>query len=274
MNMFGKNNSKDTAAKPEAAANSNGTAAATPPAEEKGFKDRPRPVSIFRAEAAKTTAAKQQTAEERAVVDTQLKGLLDKYTPTLEAHDKQLTAAGEARIKVRRETVEGLTQEVGASKQLIAELEKRLQEERAKLARSENSLYTASRELKDESGKIAKEHKAAMKAKKQELGEKISAARKERSAVYSTTGKKMRSERWHTFARTTREGLAVVPDLTMRFLKAAGRGISEMKAVFGRSARSAKKGFDEPTLFSIRREEPVTPPKKEPKPKAPQPQQP
>lgn len=271
--MFGKKNSKDTAAKPEAAAaNSNGAAVAAPPVE-KGFKDRPRPVSIFRSEAAKTNVAKQETAEKRAVVDTQLKGLLDKYTPTLEAHDQQLTAAGEVRIKVRRETVESLTQEVGTSKQLIAELEKRLQEERIKLARSETSLYAASKELKDESGKIAKEHKAAMKAKKQELGGKISTARKERSAVYSATGKRMRSERWHTFARTTKEGLAVVPDLTMRFLKAAGRGISEMAAVFGKSARSAKKGFDEPTLFSIRRQEPVTPPKKEAQPKPPAPPQ-
>lgn len=269
--MFGRNK-KDTAPKSTPAANENGSAAAAPPAE-KGFKDRPRPISVFRKEAAKTGAAKQETAEKRAVVDTQLKGLLDAYTPTLEAHDKKLTAAGEERIRVRRETVEGLTEEVGASKQLIAELEKRLQEERTKLARSEASLRTASNDLKNESGKIAKEHKAAMKEKKRELGGNISAARKQRRAVYGATAKKMRSERWHTFARTTKEGLAVVPDLTMRFLKAAGRGAGEAIAVFGRSAKSAKKGFDEPTLFSIRREEPVNPPKKEPKAKIPAPPQ-
>jgi len=269
--MFGRNK-KDTAQKPVAAANENGAAVATPPAE-KGFKDRPRPISVFRKEAAKTGAAKQETTEKRTVVDTQLKGLLANYAPTLEAHDKQLTAAGEERIKVRRETVESLTQEVGTSKQLIAELEKRLQEERTKLARSENSLHAASKELKNESGKIAKEHKAAMKEKKQELGGKISTARQQRRAVYSATAKKMRSERWHTFSRTTKEGLAVVPDLTMRFLKAAARGAREVITVFGRSAKSAKKGFDEPTLFSIRREEPVNPPKKEPKAKNPAPPQ-
>lgn len=269
--MFGKKKKDDTQ-KAAPAANENGSAAAAPPAET-GFKDRPRPIAVFRSEAAKTGSAKQETAEKRGVVDTALQRLLSAYAPTVIAHEQQLNAAGEARIKVRRETVEGLTQEVAATKEVIAALEKRLQEERAKLARSETSLRAADKELKSESGKIAKEHKASMKEKKRELDAQISAARKERRAVYGATAKKMRTERWHTFARTTKEGLAVVPDLTMRFFKAARRGAGEAIAVFTRSARSAKKGFDEPTLFSIRRQEPVSAPKKEAKPKPPVPPQ-
>ncbi len=246
--------------------------AAPTPVEKSGFKDKPRPVSIFRVEAAKTCEVKKEAAEQRGVVDTKLKGLREKYTPTLEAHDKALTAAGEERIKVRRETVQSLTEEVGTSKALIAELEKRLEEERAKLSRSQSSLKTATKELDGESGKIAREHKASMQEKKKELGGEIAKARKERSTVYSQTGRKLRSERWHTLSRTTKETLAVVPDLTARFMKAAVRSVGEVLTVFGRTAKSAKKGFDEPTIFSIRREEPVNPPKKEkaqPKPPAP-----
>ena len=260
---------KKTDAEHTPAANDTGTGAAQVAPVKTGFKDKPRPVSVFREEAAKTTDAKKETVEKRGAVDTKLKGLRDAYVPTLKAHDEQLTAAGEERIKIRRETVTSLTEEVGTSKALIAELEKKLQEERAKLARSETSLKSASKALKDESGKVAKEHKAAMKAKKKELGSEISTARKERSTVYSTTGKKMRGERWHTLTRTTKETLAVIPDLTARFMKAAVRGTGEVFSVFGRSAKSAKKGFDEPTLFSIRREAPVNPPKKEKKVKQP-----
>jgi len=241
------------------------TGAAPARAEKPGFKDKPRPVSVFREEAAKTRTVKQESAAQRGLADTRLKGLKDNYAPTLEAHDKALAEAGETRIKVRRETVQKLTEEVGASKSLIAELEKKLEEERAKLARSQSGLKTAAKELSDESGKVAKEHKASMKAKKQALGGEITKARKERSTVYSQTGKKLRGERWHTFSRTTKETLAVVPDLTARFMKAAVRGTCEIFTVFSRTAKSAKKGFDEPTLFSIRREAPVTPPVKEKK---------
>lgn len=242
--------------------------AAPAKAEKPGFKDRPRPFSVFRTEAAKTEAVQKESTAQRGIVDTRLKELRDSYAPTLEAHDKALTEAGEARIKVRRETVHQLTEEVGTSKALIAELEKRLEEERAKLARSQSSLKAATKELNDESSKVAKEHKSSMQAKKKELGGEISKARKARSTVYSQTGKKLRSERWHTFSRTTKETLAVVPDLTARFMKAAARGTCEIFTVFSRSAKSAKKGFDEPTLFSIRREAPLNPPEKPKKPKA------
>jgi len=241
------------------------TGAAPAKVEKPGFKDKPRPVSVFRAEAAKTGTVKKESAQQRLVVDTKLKGLQDQYAPTLEAHDKALTAAGEERIKVRRETVQKLTEEVGTSKALIAELEKKLEEERTKLSRSQTSLKTAAKELDGESGKVAREHKASIKAKKKELGGEISKARKERGTVYSQTGKKMRSERWHTFSRTTKETFAVVPDLTARFMKAAVRGVGEVLTVFGRTAKSAKKGFDDPTVFSIRRDAPVNPPQKEKK---------
>lgn len=267
--MLFKKKKADTESKPVAAANDAGTGAASTTPAKTGFKDKPRPISVFREEAAKTADAKKDIAEKRGTVDTKLKGLRDGYAPTLKAHDEQITAAGEARIQIRRDTVVSLTQEVGTSKALIAELEKKLQEERAKLARSESGLKAASKALKDETGKVAKEHKASMKAKKKELGTEISTARKERSTVYSTTGKKMRSERWNTLSRTTKETLAVIPDLTVRFMKAAVRGTGEVFSVFGRSAKSAKKGFDEPTLFSIRRDAPVNPPKKEKKVKQP-----
>lgn len=258
---------KKKAEKPSAAAvNDDAVAGAAPAKLEKPvFKDKPRPVSVFREEAAKTDAVKKESTEQRGAVDTKLQGLKDNYAPALDAYDKSLTEAGEARIRVRRETVQKLTEEVGTSKSLIAELEKKLEEERTKLARSQASLKSASKELNGESSKIAKEHKTSMKAKKKELGGEISKARKERSTVYSQTGKKLRSERWHTFSRTTKESFAVVPDLTARFMKAAVRGVGEIFTVFGRTAKSAKKGFDEPTLFSIRREAPVNPPKKEKK---------
>ena len=268
--MFGKK--KDAKAVP--AANENGAAQATAPAKT-GFKDKPRPVTVYRDEAAKTSTVQKEAAEQRGVVDTKLGGLLKKYKPTVDSFDQELTTAGEARIQVRRETVESLTNEVGASKALIAELEKKLAEEYTKLNRSSQSLNTATKELNRESGKIAKEHKAAMKAKKKELGTEISSARKDRNTVYSQTGKRLRSERWKTFANTTKETLAVVPDLTMRFAKAAKRGVCEVFSVFARSAKSAQKGFGEPTVFSIRRQEPLNPPKKEKKakPTPPAPQQ-
>ena len=260
---------KKKAEKPAAPAVNDDNAVGAAPApvkkEKPGFKDKPRPVSVFREEAAKTDNVKKESAAQRSAVDTRLKDLQDKYAPTLEAHDKSLTEAGETRIKVRRETVQKLTEEVGTSKSLIAELEKKLEEERSKLARSQNSLKTAAKELNGEEGKIAKEHKTSMKAKKKELGGEISKVRKERSSVYSQSGKKLRGERWNTFARTTKESFAVVPDLTARFMKAAVRGVGEVFTVFGRSANSAKKGFGEPTVFSIRREAPVNPPKKEKK---------
>lgn len=263
---------KKKAEKPAAPAvnDDNAVGAAPAPAkqEKPGFKDKPRPVSVFREEAAKTVSVRKESLEQRGVVDTKLKGLQETYAPTLDAHGKSLAEAGEARIKLRRETVQKLTEEVGTSKSLIAELEKKLEEERTKLARSQNSLKTAAKELNGEEGKIAKEYKASMKAKKKELGGEISKARKERHTVYSQSGKKLRGERWNTFARTTKESFAVVPDLTARFMKAAVRGVGEVFTVFGRSAKSAKKGFDEPTLFSIRREAPVNPPKKEQKAKS------
>lgn len=255
--MFGKK-------KPEnAPAAATGEQAAPADKKAEAPKDKPRPFSIFRHEHEKTVAVQKQSAEERKTVDDRLNGLNRNYKPALETYGKELKAAGAERIRVRKETVENLTNEVSDTKQAIAALEKKLAEERAKLARSASALSVASKELKNESGKIEKENKAAYKAKRKELSGEISAARKERSAVYSRTGRTLRHEKWNTFKRTTHESAAVVPDMTVRFFNAARRSIA---GVFS----NAKKGFDEPTLFSVKRDEPL---KKPPQAKPPAPAQ-
>lgn len=281
--MFGKKKPEDNKTVPaaEPAANENEPIVGVSPAEvteekpaakaEKQAKqavnkDKPRPFGIFRHESGKTAAVKEQATQERKVVDDKLNGLNQSYKPTLENYDKELKAAGEERLKVRKETVDNLTSEVAETKKTIADLEKQLAEQREKLSRSSSSLSKATKELKTETSKVTSENKASFKAKKKELSGEISTARKARSEVYSKTGKKLRTERWNTFKRTTKETVAVVPDLTFRFLNAARRSVT---GIFS----NAKKGYDEPTLFSVKRDEPLTTPapkkKAQPKPPAP-----
>lgn len=251
-----QDNKVDTAPKKEAAKKKQ-------PAPKKpgAFKDKPRPMAIFRDEAAKTGEVKKEVAAKRKIVDDKLQGLQGKYAPTLEDYDKQLKAAGESRVKVRRDTVEKLTTEVDTTKKHIADLEKQLKEARARLSRSQKDLGTASKELKTETKKVEKENKAAYKQKKQELSGEISEAKKERSKVYGETGKKLRGERWNTAARTTKETAAVVPDLCVRFAKAVKNGTVEVFKAPVRMAQGMKKGFDEPTTFSIERDKPIVKPK-------------
>ncbi|MBI1216771.1 MAG: hypothetical protein GC185_13255 [Alphaproteobacteria bacterium] len=253
--MFGKK--KDT--KAPAAANDGAVAAAKPA--KPGFKDRPRPFGILRHESGKTAAVQKQADVERKSVDTKLGGLQTSLPGKLEKHTKELKEAGEQRIKLRKDTVDELTGEVAASKKLIAELQKRLADEQARLSRSQTGLKKATGELKSETAKVGKEFKVSHKAKKKELAKEVSDARKERKAVYTKTRRQLRGERWNTVKNTTKETLAVVPDLTMRFARASKRGICEVFSVFARTGRSMKKGFGEPTVFSVHREEPITKPK-------------
>ena len=231
--------------------------AATPAANENGFKDKPRPFTIFRHEAAKTNAVLETSVQERAAADTKLASLHKAYVPALEAHGLTLKQAGDQRIAVRKETVDNLTKEVGTTQKAIEELQRKMAEEQAKLARSQGALNTAAREMDNESAKIAKENKTAFKAKKGELLDTIQTVRDERKAVYTKTGKQIRRERWNTFKRTTKEAVAFFPDLAVRFGKAAKRGAGEVIHVFHRSAKSAGQGFSEPTAFSIKREQPL-----------------
>lgn len=279
--MFGKKKTEDNKPVPaaEPAANENAPMVGVSPAEisdekpavkaekqakQAVHKDKPRPFSIFRHEAGKTAAVKEQSTQERKAVDEKLNGLSQSYKPALENYDKELKAAGEERLRVRKETVDNLTGEVAETRKAIADLEKQLAAQREKLSRSSSSLSRATKDLKTETSKVTSENKAAFKARKKELSDEISTARKARKEVYSKTGKKLRTERWNTFKRTTKETVAVVPDLTFRFLNAARRSVT---GVFS----NAKKGYEEPTLFSVKRDEPLTTPapKKKAQPKPP-----
>lgn len=237
------------------------------------LKDKPRPFGIFRHESSKTTAVEIAANAERKVVDDKFNGLSGMYQPTLEAYNKELAAGTAERITVRQETVEKLTAEVGATEQVIADLQKKLVEQREKLWRSQDSLRGAKKDLAAESAKVAAETKAAMKARKKELGVDIAAAKKQKRAVYKETGKALRREHWNTFTRTTKEAVAYFPDLALRFARAAKRATGEALHVFNRSAQKANEGFKEPTVFSIKRDEPLPetkkPEAKKPEPKAP-----
>lgn len=240
---------------------------ANPPANENGFKDKPRPFTMFRHEAAKTNLVLDQAAQERSVADNKLAALHKAYAPALEAHGLALKQDGDKRISIRKEAVDNLTAEVGQAQKVIDELQKKLAEEQAKMARSQGALKTASQEMTVEQQKIVKEHKASYKAKRGELLTSIDGVRQERKAVYTKTGKQIRRERWNTFKRTTKEAIAFFPDLAVRFGKAAKRGAGEVVHVFHRSAKKAGQGFNEPTTFSIKRDKPLTP--KPPQPDAP-----
>lgn len=228
-----------------------------PEANENGFKDRPRPFRMFRHEAHKTNQVLDQSARERAGVDTKLDALHQSYAPALEAHGLALKQAGDKRISVRKQAVDNLSAEVGATQKAIEELQKKMAEEQAKLARSQGALDTAAREMDAEKRQVVKENKVSYKAKQGELLKGISEARQERRAVYKKTRKQIRRERWNTMKRTTKEAVAFIPDLTIRFAKAAKRGAGEIVHVFHRSAKSAGKGFSEPTAFSIQRDKPL-----------------
>jgi hypothetical protein len=262
--MFGKKKPNQETKAP-AAANDGAAAAPAKPV----FKDRPRPFGILRDEAAKTAAVKKQVDAHRGSVDSKLNELQTSLPGKLESHTKALKEAGEKRIKLRKDTADQLTAEVADASKSVDELQKKLAAETARLARSQKGLKLATRDLNAETGKVQKEHKAAFKAKKKELTGEVAATRKERRAVYAKTASQLRGERWRTFARTTKETLAVVPDLTMRFARASKRGVCEVGSVFARAARSMKKGFSEPTLFSISREKPLEKPQKPARKKAP-----
>ncbi len=242
------------------------------PANENQIKDKPRPFAIFSHEAAKTNAVLESTSLERKEVDSKVIAATRAYAPTLEQHGLALKEAGEKRLTVRREAVENLTNEVGEAQKIIDELNKKIAEERAKQERSQNALNTATQDLLTESRNVTKENKDAYSKKKKELKTGIKAARKERGAVYKKTGKQIRRERWNTFKRTTKEAVAFFPDLTVRFAKATKRGAGEVIHVFHRSAKKAGEGYNEPTPFSITREQPL--PQQPQKPEAPQAQKP
>lgn len=232
------------------------------------IKDKPRPFSIYRDEAAKTTAVQQTVAAERKVVDDKFNKLNEAYAPALADYDKQLKAAADERLSVRRETVENLSKEVGSVENSIAELQKKLKEEREKLYRSQDSLSTAQKDLGSETSKIAKEQRVSRNEKVKALSTDISAARKERKEVYSKTRKELRREHWNTFKRTTKESVAFIPDMTVRAVNALRSGFGEVLSVFNKSAKKAQEGFEQPTPFSIKREQPLTPPRKPEAPKA------
>lgn len=242
---------------------------ANPPANENGFKDKPRPFTMFRHEAAKTNLVLDQAAQERAAADNKLAALHKAYAPALEAHGLALKQDGDKRISVRKEAVDNLTAECNATQKAIDELQKKMAEEQAKLARSNGALKTATQEMTVEQQKIVKEHKASYKSKKGELLTSIDGVRQERKAVYSKTGKQIRRERWNTFKRTTKEAVCFFPDLAVRFGKAAKRGAGEVIHVFHRSAKKAGEGYSEPTSFSIKRDKPLDANPPPPKPNAP-----
>jgi hypothetical protein len=218
------------------------------------FRDRPRPIDTYRDEAAKTAAALDQSTKERAAADNRVDALNKSYTPALEQHQKELKVAGDERIASRKAAVDGFAAEVTSAEQNVAELRKKLSEESERLGRSRNSLSTAAHEMNTEGDRIAKDNKASMRKMKKELNGAISTAKRERKGVYRKTGKMIRRERWNTFKNTTREAVAFFPDLAVRFGKAAKRGVVEVADVFHKSAHKAKKGFQEPTPFSITRE--------------------
>jgi hypothetical protein len=233
------------------------------------FKDKPRPFTMFRHEAAKTNLVLEQSTQERAAVDNKLAALHKAYVPALEAHGLALKQAGDKRIEVRKEAVDSLTTECGEAQKVIDEMQKKMAEQQAKLARSQGALKTASQEMANEQTKIVKENKASYKAKKGELLKGIDGARQERKGVYSKTGKKIRRERWNTFKRTTREAVCYFPDLAVRFGKATKRGAGEIIHVFSRTAKKAGEGYSEPTTFSIKRDKPLQANPQPPKPDAP-----
>jgi hypothetical protein len=227
-------------------------------ANENEFKDKPRPITMFRHEASKTNAVLTEAAQERKEVDTKLNALYSAYAPALEAHGLALKQAGEKRLSIRQEAVDNLTAEVGSIQNAIAELQKKLAEEQAKLARSQGALDNAAREVANESRKIVQENKVAYKAKRGALLKDINTVRETRRDIYAKTGKAIRRERWNTFKRTAKEAVAFVPDLCIRFAKATKRGASEFAGVFCRAAKGARAGYKEPTLFSIKRDKPLT----------------
>ena len=239
-----------------------------PAANENEFRDKPRPITMFRHEATKTNVVLEQASQERKTVDTKLDTLYNAYVPALEAHGLALKEAGEKRISIRKEAVDNLTAEVGGIQDAIAELQKKMAEEQAKLARSQGALDVAAQEVANESKKIVQENKVAYKTKRGELLKDINTVREARREVYAKTGKAIRRERWNTFKRTTKEAVAFVPDLCIRFAKAAKRGASEFVGVFCRAAKGAKTGYNEPTLFSVKRDQPLT---AKPQPPAPKP---
>jgi uncharacterized coiled-coil protein SlyX len=221
-------------------------------------KDKPRPFTIFRIESDKTAAVLKETQAERAAVDGKLGAATKDYTTTLDTLSKELAAAGEKRLEVRKATVEELSTEVKGTQNTISELQAKLAAEQEKLARSQKSLYGAAAELHTEQKTIASENRQATNAKAKELNAGIKEIKKERNEVYKTTGKARRREKWNTFKRTTHEAAAYGPDLAVRFAKAVKRGTGEVLHVFKRSAQKANEGFKEPTPFSIKRDEPVT----------------
>lgn len=223
------------------------------------FKDKPRPFTIYRDEAAKTAEAQKDANGKRREVDEAYNKLAAAYGPAIADHTKELIAATAPRINVRQEAVGKLSEEVAGIEQALAELQKKLQEERSRLYRSQDSLRAANKELKSETSKVEAEKAASQKAKVRELSAGIKAVKKTRREVYKTTGKALRREHWNTFKRTTKESLAFIPDLTMRFLKATKRAGGEFKKAFGSSAQKAQAGFSEPTVFSIKRDKPVGP---------------
>lgn len=223
------------------------------------FKDKPRPFTIYRDEAAKTAEVQKDANTKRREVDEAYNKLAQQYGPAIASHTKELIAATAPRIDVRKEAVGKLTDEVSAIEQALADLQKKLEEERSRLYRSQDSLRAANKELKSETAKVEAEKAASQKAKVRELSAGIKAVKKTRREVYKTTGKALRREHWNTFKRTTKESVAFIPDLTMRFLKATKRAASEFKKAFGSSAQKAQAGFNEPTVFSIKRDKPVGP---------------
>lgn len=238
-----------------------------PAANENEIIDKPRPITMFRHEASKTNAVLEQASQERKEVDTKVDALHKAYAPALEAHGLALQQAGEKRIAVRKETVDNLTAEVGGIENAIAELQKKMAEEQAKLARSQGALGVAAQEMQTEHKKILKENKVSYNAKRGDLLKDIGTAREARRAVYVKTGKAIRAERWNTFKRTTKEAIAFVPDLCIRFAKAAKRGAGEFVGVFCRAAKGARTGYNEPTLFSVKRDKPLTAKPQPPAPK-------
>jgi hypothetical protein len=241
-------------------------------ANENHIKDKPRPFKIFAHESAKTNAVLESTSLERREVDGKVVATTRVYAPALEAHAIALKEAGEKRLAVRRETVEALTAEVDAAQKVIDDLQKKIADERAKQDVTKTTLGHATNDLLVEARNVTKETKASLSDKKQVLKKEIKNAKKERTAVYKKTGKQIRRERWNTFKRTTKEAVAFFPDLTVRFAKATKRGAGEVIHVFHRSAKKMGEGYNEPTPFSIKREQPIDAPA--PKQDAPKPQGP